>query len=288
MFECAVALYLLVVPGIHLFVFFIQVLNRTIGSHVELGQQVIDFLHREYKAVLCFCVGVAYRELLREKVYPLGIMRVPCFDVFAGATDGQQVEQLEIIQSERIQQILRCALFFRQMRPVGEGRLRHAGGIADAFDAMRLQEIILITGYQQNLVAQVAGLVVDRGGRQQQDSGLDSSLYNLTHQEIIAGGCFICLGGAIAEIMGFVNDNEVIIPPFHRVQGSPVAHAAGTPQICMVEQVVIERLLGKLIEFAIVAVGIPVLSQALGAKYQHLFVHELVIAYDCQSLVCLT
>ena len=73
--------------------------------------------------------------------------------MFAGATDGQQVEQLEIIQPERIQQILRCAFFLRQVRPVSKGRLRHAGGITDAFNTVRFQEIILIPGNQQNLVA---------------------------------------------------------------------------------------------------------------------------------------
>ena len=59
---------------------------------------------------------------------------------------------------------------------------------------------------------QVGQAVVDRRGREHEHAGLDAFLDDPPHQAVVAG-LAVLVGGLVAEVVGLVDDDEVVVAP---------------------------------------------------------------------------
>jgi hypothetical protein len=105
-------------------------------------------------------------------------------------------------------------------RPFHEGLLRDGQGVLDAVDAEALREgEIAAFGDEVDLVAQILEVVVDRGGGKQHDLGFDAGLDDVFHQPLVTAlpddvAVFVALAlGVVAEVVGFVDDDQVVVAP---------------------------------------------------------------------------
>ena len=141
-------------------------------------------------------------------------------DVLARAGDGQFVQQFEKRGTQFFQQVFGFALAGLFLRPDGERLLRGGERVLQAADADGILECgVLAFGEEVNLVAQVAQVVVDRRGGEQEDFGFDAALDDVVHQPLVAAladevAFLVALaGGVVAEVVRFVNDDEIEVAP---------------------------------------------------------------------------
>ena len=74
---------------------------------------------------------------------PVSLGAVVFLDVLAGAGDGQQVEQLEVVEAEHVQQTRRSALRVFQSEPAVELELRLPNRRLDARNAVVVERRVV-------------------------------------------------------------------------------------------------------------------------------------------------
>src|SRR5207244_3651924 len=78
---------------------------------------------------------------------------------------------------------------------------------------------VLAFGEKVNLIAQVAQVVVNRRGGQQKDFCSDAAFDDVVHQTLVTAlannVAFLVAPawGVVAEVVGFINDDEIEVPP---------------------------------------------------------------------------
>ena len=139
-----------------------------------------------------------------------------------GPCDGHTVQQFKEVKVEPGQQVLRCPFWLRQLAPCVIYLLRLTkNGIDIRLDIQLLIEVIRIALIsQRKLIPQIVKAVIDRGGGEHQDFGLNTGFYDSVHQPHIAVFFFTATAVcaiSVSEIMAFVDDNQIVIPPVDAV-----------------------------------------------------------------------
>ena len=207
---------------------------------------------------------------------------VELLDQAAGAGYGYAVQQPPEVSPQRVQQpgFIPAAAPALLRFPFPELFLRRRHHSADVADAQALPESVLpLFGHQVNLIPQIYQGSVHRRSRQQQHFGAGPAADNFLQQPLVA------LPLVIAEVVGFVNNHQIIVAPIE-VGEVDAADIAGIPrQIGMGQQGVAETILVKGV-LAVVIGGLiqrPVGLQLFGAKHQGALVPQLKVFDDGQS-----
>ena len=108
----------------------------------------------------------------------------------------------------------------------------------------------------------------------------------MLQEDRIAILLFVILGfqlAAVAEIMGLVNDDQIVGVPSQSGKIGSVGGAVGPSDIGVIQDLIIQTVLRQGVIDIVVPVGIPVVGQLLRAKDQDTFVSGLIILDDRQS-----
>jgi hypothetical protein len=90
--------------------------------------------------------------------------------------------------------------------------------------------------------------------------------------------------GLVAEVVGFVDDNEVVVAPVHVGEINVAGSAAVAGEVGVVENVVIEAVGGEEVAAVISLVECPVVAQALRHEHKHTVIAQLVVFDDGERL----
>ena len=139
----------------------------------------------------------------------------------ASATgNGDSVKHLEEVKAECVEELLSGALFWLKASPCSVGLTGFSEDAVDSFAGA--QELVYILGFsfvcKLKLVLKINEAVVYRSCREHQDFGFDSSPDNTIHQLCVTVflQVFVLVRSettAVAEIVGFVYDYEVVVAP---------------------------------------------------------------------------
>ena len=130
---------------------------------------------------------------------------------------------------------------------------------------------------------QIGQPVVDRRGRQHEHAGLHAFLDDPPHQAVVAG-LAVLVGRLVAEVVGFVDDDEVVVAPVHMGEIDVAGRAAVAGQVGMVENVVVEAVGGEDVAPIVGLVERPVVAQALRNQHEHAVIAQLVVLDDRERL----
>ena len=205
------------------------------------------------------------------------------FDVLAGAGDGQEIQQREVIETEHVHEPGRFAVGLLQCQPAVELKLGLPDGGFDAGDAVFNEGRVVTLGDEGDLVLEIGESVVDWGGREHEDPRFDAFLDDAPHEAIVAG-FVLFVGRLVAEIVGLVNDNQVVIAPVNVRQVNVAGLATVAGQVGVVEHVVMETVGGEDVAAVVGLVDGPIVAKALGDQHQDAVVAQLVILDDGEGL----
>ena len=136
------------------------------------------------------------------------------------------------------------------------------------------------------LILQIVEPIVHRGRGEHQHLGLHAFPDDFAHEPLVAR--FPALGVIrIAEIMRFVDHQEVVVAPIDAIQRYPQGHALLPRQIGMRENIVVETVFGENIGRQIRIVIRPIFGEFLRAEDQHRFIPQFVVLDDGQCGECL-
>ena len=159
--------------------------QRRVGSEVQAADFVVDFADRaELPGEVHVGLDVDRLESLRESARL--VSAVVFLDVLARPGDGQQVEQLEVVEAEHVDEPRGRPFGIFQSEPAVELKLRLPHGRFDAGDSVFDQRHVVAFGDEGDLVLEVGEPVVDRRGREHQNAGLDAFLDDPAHQTVVA------------------------------------------------------------------------------------------------------
>ena len=134
-------------------------------------------------------------------------------------------------------------------------------------------------GDEGDLVLEIRQAVVDRRGREHENAGFHALLDDPAHQAVIARlAAVVCR--LVAEVVGFVDDDEVVVAPVHVGEVDVAGSAAVAGKVGVVENVVIEAVGGEEVAAVIGLVECPVVAQALRHEHKHAVVAQLVVFDD--------
>ena len=147
-------------------------------------------------------------------------------DMLAGTGNRDAVQQFEEVEIERVQNRLAVRSSggsFDQLLNAAWALRNISSMLVLVFSfSIRISDCTFIG--QGQLVAQIVETVVDGGGRQHQHLGFDAGPDDLVHQFLVTG--FLLLEGVVvAEIMRFIDDDQIVIAPVHPVQRNAVGCA---------------------------------------------------------------
>ena len=96
------------------------------------------------------------------------------------------------------------------------------------------------------LVFKVSKAVVDRRCGQHQYLGTDTCADHFIHQFYVTVLLGVGMGtGAVAEVVGLVNDNKVVIAPVQPVKIKSIGETAGTGQVGVKQHIIIQPISGN-------------------------------------------
>ena len=138
-------------------------------------------------------------------------------------------------------------------------------------------------GHEGDLVLEIGQAVVDRRGREHEHAGLDALLDDAPHEAVVTG-LAVVVRGLVAEVVGFVDDDEVVVAPVDVGEVDVAGSAAVAGEVGVIENVVIEAVGGEEVAAVVRLVECPVVAQALRHQHQHAVVAQLVVLDDGERL----
>ena len=206
-------------------------------------------------------------------------------DVLPRARDGHAVEQAEQSRRQLVQQL--AGITAAALRPIGKASSCAADQRAQVGHAQVRETISPVGGNQVELGFEIAQIVVHRRSREQQNLGRETGLDDLVHQPLVAAAASACglVPGCASEIMGLVDDNEIVVAPFDPREVNVADLALLTRKISMRQDGVTEPIFAQRVHLAVVrgeVIG-PVLAQLLRAQHEHVLVALLEPLDDGQS-----
>ena len=137
--------------------------------------------------------------------------------MFAGPCDGQEIEQLEIIEAEHLQEMRRLPFSILQSEPPVELKLCLPNRCLNARNSVCVEGFIIRLRDECDLILKVGQAVVDWRGGKHEDPRLHAIFYDAPHQPVVASLTFI-VSGFVPEVVRLVYDYQVIIAPVHVAQ----------------------------------------------------------------------
>ena len=83
--------------------------------------------------------------------------------------------------------------------------------------------------------------------------------------------------GTVSEVMGLIDDHQIIISPVQSIQIQSVGESMGSGQIRMEQHIIVQSIRCDRIVHVIIFIGVPVFCQLLRAENQYTFVSILII-----------
>ena len=142
---------------------------------------------------------------------------------------------------------------------------------------------VIRLGDEGDLVLEVGQAVVDRRGRKHEHAGLDAILDDAAHEPVVAR-LAVVVRRLVAEVVGFVDDDEVVVAPVDVGEVDVAGSAAVAREVGVVENVVVEAVGGEEVAAVIGLVERPVVAQALRHEHEHAVVAQLVVFDDGERL----
>ena len=87
---------------------------------------------------------------------------------------------------------------------------------------------------------------------------------------------------AVAEVVGFINDDQIVVAPVQAIQIEAVRLSAASGQVCVEQNIIIQPIRCNRVVHIVVLIGIPVFRQLFGTQHQNRLVSVLIILYDSQ------
>ena len=143
---------------------------------------------------------------------------------------------------------------------------------------------VVAFGGKGNLVAQVGHAVVDRSGGEHEHAGSDAFPDDATHEAVIPGFAALSGGFFVAEVVRFVNDDQVIVAPVDMSEINIARQPAVSGQVGVIEDIVVETVAGQEVAAIVGLVQGPVVAETFGTKDEDPVIAQLVILDDRQGL----
>ena len=87
---------------------------------------------------------------------------------------------------------------------------------------------------------------------------------------------------AVAEVVGFINDDQIVVAPVQAIQIEAIRFSAASGQVCVEQDVIVQPIRCNRVVHIVVLVGVPVFRQFFGAQHKNRLVSILIILYDSQ------
>jgi hypothetical protein len=160
--------------------------------------------------------------------------------VLARPGDGQQVEQLEVVEAEHLDEDAGRA-FAPPSEPAVELLLRLRTVAFDAVDAVIGSAVSFALGDEGDLVLEIGEAVVDRRGREHQHAGLHAVLDDAPHEAVVAR-LAVLVRRLVAEVVRLVDDHEVVVAPVDVARSMSPDLPPSRDKVGVVEHVVVEAV----------------------------------------------
>ena len=144
----------------------------------------------------------------------------------SGAGNGHAVQHLKEVKIQHLEQCIGGPLLGRKTAPFIESLLGPAKDFINSGTGIQflidLGRVSLIG--QRQLVFQVDKSIVNRGGREHQDLCTNTRADHLIHQlqVTVLFGVFTGDLSAVAEVMAFINNYQIIVAPVQPIQFNSV------------------------------------------------------------------
>ena len=210
--------------------------------------------------------------------------------MLAAARDGNAVQNNGKIDVELIQQIFRLALFGRLFAPCVEHPLRVAENrlhISAEFKFFAHFGIVAAIS-EQELVFQVVVAVIDGRCRKHQNFCFDAVLHDALHQKVVTGIAVAPHRVVVAEIVAFVDDDQIVIAPIYRGKIHIAASARRPAEIGMEENVKTDTVFIKNVRRLIALILCPILLQPFRTQNKNRLIAKRIILHHRKRRKCFT
>ena len=190
-----------------------------------------------------------------------------------GTGNRHAVQQFKKVEIQRLKQRLSSTFFNGELNPSIERFLRLTEDFVDPL--RRSQLFIDLRGIafisKSKLIFQINELVVDRRGGKHQDFCPYACPNHFIEQFQIA--VFFCrfagYFAAVAEIMAFVNHDEVIIAPIQALKVNAIGLPVFTREVRMIQHIIAQPIFCNRVVNIVAFICIPVFGKLLRAQDQN-------------------
>ena len=183
--------------------------------------------------------------------------------MLSGAGNGHTVQHLKEVEVQCFQQSICGSFLCGALAPRVKGLLRTAENFINRFGCIQLAVNVFGVALicKGKLVFQVIEPVVDRRGREHQNLGLDACTHHTIHKTQVAVFPVIFTGNiaAVAEVMAFIDHNQVIVAPVDTRKIDAVGLAPISRQVCVEQHIIPQSVSGNGVVGVVAFICIPVL-----------------------------
>ena len=213
--------------------------------------------------------------------------------MFPGTSYGDTVQDFKKVEIQHLKQIFGCPICRFPFAPCVKGSLSIPENFVYRARSVQffINEIRIAFIRQRQLVLQIIGSVIDWRCRKHQHLCFDTLSNHFIKQCKVTIFFFVILTeclSSIAEIMGLINDNQIIIAPVQSAQICSVGLSMCAVDICMIKDLVVQPILSNRVVDIIVFVCIPVVPQFFRTENQNGFIPVLIIFNHCKCGKCFT
>src|ERR1017187_4831045 len=101
---------------------------------------------------------------------------------------------------------------------------------------------------------------------------------------MVIAGVAVFVRGLVAKIVGFVNDNQVVVAPIDVGKINVAGHTAIAGKVGVVQNIIMETVRRKDVPLIVRFVERPVVAQSFWNQHQHAVVPQFVVFDDGESL----
>ena len=265
-------------------------------DNLNLAYRVLKNRHTKiYRSRFGFVRPITYEIKQRSKLWTEGNWFVPVrevsdvgyvivgLDMTAGAGNGHAVQELKKVEVQCAKQAVRRALCRIKLTPGIERPLCLTENLVDRLAGIQFSVNQLCVSFigQRQLIAQIIEAVINRSGGEHQYLGLDACADHFLHQGFIAIVTLSLVhtdaAGAVAEVVGLVDDHQIIVAPVEAIQIQAVGLTVRPGKVCMKQHIIVKPVSCNRIVDIVILIGIPVLRQPLGAQHKNRFVPVFIV-----------
>ena len=214
-------------------------------------------------------------------------------DMLTGSGNGHRIQNFKKVKVQHPQKVLCCSVRSIPFAPGVKCSLGISENFVNGTGCIELivnKSSVALIGKRQ-LILQIIEAVVNRRCRQHQHFRLDTFPDHCIQKLQITVFFFVIFSGelaTVAEIMRFVNYNQIIIGPIDTSQIQTIGYSVGSVQVRMIENIIAQTVRCNRIIDVIILVCVPVVSQFFGAKHQHRLISVFIIFDNRQGGECFT